>query len=162
MQSRLHSRLAHRRKRTPTSVLMRVMRRGSATNNGRGDEPDAGIGMHHGMEWAIRNRTFAACERTIMFDFPCVFSIWLFWQSFRVFKTTLLKLLNGNVTFIEIMRHETIVFRYLSKNYRDAVFKFRASRDNRSARTVFPSGWMQISGYPGVTRGQLERNAAPD
>jgi hypothetical protein len=28
------------------------MRRGSATDDGRGDEPDAGIGMHDGVEWA--------------------------------------------------------------------------------------------------------------
>ena len=83
-QSRLHLRLAHRRKREPTgphradlcrppakgalkhrrsvrrgnsryatpspaSQFRRVMRRGSATDNGRGDEPDAGIGMHHGL-----------------------------------------------------------------------------------------------------------------
>jgi hypothetical protein len=65
---------------------MRVMRRGSATDNSRDDEPDAGIGMHHGMERAIRNRTFAACEWTITFDFPCIFSIWLLWQCFRVFR----------------------------------------------------------------------------
>ena len=30
---------------SPASVSMWVMRRGSATDNGRGDEPDAGIGM---------------------------------------------------------------------------------------------------------------------
>jgi hypothetical protein len=56
----------------PASVLMRVMRRGSATDNGRRDELDAG--MHHGVDRAIRNRTFAARERTITFDFPCIFS----------------------------------------------------------------------------------------
>ena len=40
--------------RAPSSVsaFRRVMRRGSATDNGRGDEPDAGIGMHHGVERA--------------------------------------------------------------------------------------------------------------
>ena len=54
----------------PASVLMRVMRRGSATDNGRRDEPDAG--MHHGVERAIKNRTFEACERTITFDFLCI------------------------------------------------------------------------------------------
>jgi hypothetical protein len=39
---------------------MRVMRRGSATDNGRGDEPDAGIGMRHGAELEGSATSYAA------------------------------------------------------------------------------------------------------
>ena len=43
------------------------MRRGSATDNGRGDEPDAGIGMHHGVERARRiELPYAAWEAAVL------------------------------------------------------------------------------------------------
>ena len=47
-----------------------------------------------------------------------------------------LKLLDGNVTFIEIMGHETIALGY-SQEYRRAIRKFRVSRIHRSARSCF-------------------------
>ena len=43
------------------------MRRGSATDNGRGDEPDAGMGMHHGVERAKGiEPSYAAWEAAVL------------------------------------------------------------------------------------------------
>ena len=43
------------------------MWRGSATDNGRGDEPDAGIGMHHGVERAKGiEPSYAAWEAAVL------------------------------------------------------------------------------------------------
>ena len=52
---------------SPASVFRLVMRRGSATDNGRGDEPDAGIGMHHGVERAKGiEPSYAAWEAAVL------------------------------------------------------------------------------------------------
>jgi hypothetical protein len=56
---------------------MRAMRRGSATDNGRGDESDAGIGMLHGANGKEASPRMQLGQDQIMFDFACIFSIWL-------------------------------------------------------------------------------------
>jgi hypothetical protein len=56
---------------------MRMTRRGSATDNGRGDEPDAGVCT---TEWngdEAANPRMQLGRDQIMFDFACIFSIWL-------------------------------------------------------------------------------------
>ena len=52
---------------SPASTFRRAMRRDSATDNGGGDEPDAGPGMHHGMERAKGiEPSYAAWEAAVL------------------------------------------------------------------------------------------------
>jgi len=63
-------------------------------------------------------------------------------ERYDGFKTTLLKLLDRNVTFIEIMGHETIAFGYLSKNIAEP-FSNSASVETIDRRELFfhPDGY---------------------
>ena len=80
--------------RAPSSVsaFRRVMRRGSATNDGRGDEPDTGMAMHHGMERAKGiEPSYAAWESfyalTISIRYNFLAPFWL--RFFAVFHGVL-------------------------------------------------------------------------
>ena len=63
-------------------------------------------------------------------------------ERYDGFKTTLLKLLDRNVTFIEIMGHETIALGYLSKNIAEP-FSNSASVETIDRRELFfhPDGY---------------------
>jgi hypothetical protein len=63
-------------------------------------------------------------------------------ERYDGFKTTLLKLPDRNVTFIEIMGHETIALGYLSKNIAEP-FSSSASVETIDRRELFfhPDGY---------------------
>jgi hypothetical protein len=63
-------------------------------------------------------------------------------ERYDGFKTTLLKLLDRNVTFVEIMGHETIALGYLSKSTGEP-FSNYATADTIDRRELFfhPDGY---------------------
>ena len=103
--------------------------------------PSAGIGMI--MAWSVGDseRTFAACERTITFELSGNRFL-IETERYDGFKTTLLKLIDGNVTFIEIMGHETIALGYLSKST-EGPFSNSSSVETIDRRELFfhPDGY---------------------
>ena len=75
-------------------------------------------------------------------------------------KTALLKLLEQDVTFLEIMGHQTIALGILLLEGRNGAV--RGSRYHRQAGAVLSAGGIQIPGHPRNARGQPKANPAPD